>query len=81
MVVRNTFAAAGAKDIPSLRRATGNTFQDLVRQLNRIPEPTRGDTLPGTGVFGQEFYLNADIPAESLTQGWYRYSDQWDFVS
>ena len=76
MVVRNTFAAAGSKTVPELRRAVGNTFQDLVRQLN-IGTVARGDTLPASGVLGREFYLNVDIPAQSLTSGWYKYADSW----
>ena len=52
------------------------------------PVATRGDTFPGTPVFAQEFYLNADINDETdpdnpvllFAQGWYKYSDQWDSI-
>ena len=33
MAIQNRFQAAGANDIPTLRRATNNAFSDLSRQI------------------------------------------------
>ena len=35
MAIRNTFSAAGSKDIVTLRRATQQAFQSTTEQINR----------------------------------------------
>ncbi len=92
MAVRNNFSAAGAKDIPTIRRATNNALTSLASQINRdvsqletqlagVGAPTTGAELPETGVFGQEFYLTDEyirLTDRQPASGFFGYSNFFD---
>ena len=89
---RNVDNTTAANSNSTLDNAISTLTTDVSTLQGQIPTlallATRGDAFPLTPQFGDEFYLNADVvdstdpdnPVVLFTQGWYKYSDQWDVL-